>query len=136
MKLTFRTIAGKSFSVEAEESLSISALKDKVQETQPDCTREAMKLVYKGKVLDDATTVADNQITEQGFIVVFVQPKKAEAPKPAAAPAPVRSCRVTLGGWGAAMNSCTRGPNAALGNLYLRRPFHELHSGLAVAGTG
>ncbi len=97
MKLTFRTIAGKSFSVEAEESLSISALKDKVQETQPDCTREAMKLVYKGKVLDDATTVADNQITEQGFIVVFVQPKKAEAPKPAAAPAPVRSCRVTPG---------------------------------------
>ncbi|GLC44031.1 hypothetical protein PLESTB_000221600 [Pleodorina starrii] len=89
MKLTFRTIAGKSFNVEAEESLTIGALKDKVQETQPDCHREAMKLVYKGKVLDDGTTVGDNQITEQGFIVVFVQPKKAEAPKPAAAPAPV-----------------------------------------------
>ncbi|PNW79780.1 hypothetical protein CHLRE_08g366400v5 [Chlamydomonas reinhardtii] len=88
MKLTFRTIAGKSFNVEAEDSMTIGALKDKVQETQPDCTREAMKLVYKGKVLDDATTVGDNQVTEQGFIVVFIQPKKAEAPKPAAAPAP------------------------------------------------
>ncbi|GLI65743.1 hypothetical protein VaNZ11_009344 [Volvox africanus] len=88
MKLTFRTIAGKSFNVEAEESLTIGALKDKVQEAQPDCHREAVKLVYKGKVLDDGTTVGENQITEQGFIVVFVQPKKAEAPKPAAAPAP------------------------------------------------
>ncbi|KXZ50210.1 hypothetical protein GPECTOR_17g847 [Gonium pectorale] len=88
MKLTFRTIAGKNFNVEAEDSLTISALKDKVHESQPDCIREAMKLVYKGKVLDDATTVGDNQITEQGFIVVFVQPKKAEAPKPAAPPAP------------------------------------------------
>ncbi|GFR49128.1 hypothetical protein Agub_g10926 [Astrephomene gubernaculifera] len=88
MKLTFRTIAGKSFNLEAEESLSIGALKDKVQEAQSECHRESMKLVYKGKVLDDATTVGDNQITEQGFIVVFIQPKKAEAPKPAAAPTP------------------------------------------------
>ncbi|PNH05354.1 putative DNA repair protein RAD23 [Tetrabaena socialis] len=89
MKLTFRTIVGKSFNIEAEESLTISALKDKVTETQPECVRDAMKLVYKGKVLDDATTVGDNQITESSFVVVFVQPKKAEAAKPAAAPSSV-----------------------------------------------
>lgn len=88
MKLTFKTITGKSFNVEAEESLTIGELKDKVAEVQPDCPREAMKLVYKGKVLEDATTVAANQVTEATFIVVFVQPKKAEAPKPAAAAPP------------------------------------------------
>ena len=84
MKLTFKTVTGKSFNVEAEESLTVGQLKDKVTETQPDCPREAMKLVFKGKVMDDASTLGDNQVSEQGFIVVFVQPKKAEAPKPAA----------------------------------------------------
>lgn len=84
MKLTFKTIAGKNFSLEVEESISIADVKAKVEETQgPDCPKELCKLVYKGKVLDDGTTVADNKVDETGFIVVFINKKKEEA-KPAA----------------------------------------------------
>ena len=83
MKLTFRTIAGKSFQLDAEESLSIADLKAQLEASQgPECPKDLMKLVYKGKVLEDGTTVGSNQITEAGFIVIFIN-KKPEAPKPA-----------------------------------------------------
>eukprot|EP00197_Chlamydomonas_leiostraca_P002491 CAMPEP_0202857126 /NCGR_PEP_ID=MMETSP1391-20130828/179_1 /ASSEMBLY_ACC=CAM_ASM_000867 /TAXON_ID=1034604 /ORGANISM="Chlamydomonas leiostraca, Strain SAG 11-49" /LENGTH=392 /DNA_ID=CAMNT_0049535885 /DNA_START=95 /DNA_END=1273 /DNA_ORIENTATION=- len=90
MKLTFRTVSGESFQLDVEESLTIAGLKSRVTE-QRNIPVESLKLVYKGKVLDnEGSTVADNSITEQGFIVVFVQPvkKAAAAPEaPAAAPA-------------------------------------------------
>lgn len=90
MKLTFRTVSGESFQIDVEDSVSIADLKRKVTE-QRNIPVESLKLVYKGKVLDNETsTVTENAITEQGFIVVFVQPAK----KPVAAAAPVSVCRV------------------------------------------
>jgi hypothetical protein len=52
MKLTFRTITGKTFEInEVEADLAVGDLKGKVQESQGDAfPRELMKLVYKGKV--------------------------------------------------------------------------------------
>ncbi len=51
MKLTFRTINGKNFNVEAEGTTLVSKLKADVEESQGAAfPKDAMKLVYKGKV--------------------------------------------------------------------------------------
>lgn len=54
-----------------------------------DFPQACMKLVYRGKVLEDAAaTIGSSNVTDQGFIVVFIQKeKKAEPAKAAAAPA-------------------------------------------------
>jgi UV excision repair protein RAD23 len=87
MKLTFRTITGANFNVEADDSTKVDELKAKVEELKgADFPKGAMKLVYKGKILDDeAKAISEYSVNESGFLVVFIQ-KKAE-PKPAA-PAP------------------------------------------------
>jgi hypothetical protein len=136
MKVTFRTIAGKSFALDADPEVTVAALKDQVTETSPDCARQGMKLVgagraglggpqapqeacqqarccgrrvtgsslaalsrgpipvkqvYKGKVLDDAQSIKDAGVTEDGFVVVFVTAAKKvrtmEPTFPQAAPA-------------------------------------------------
>ncbi|KAJ9522183.1 hypothetical protein QJQ45_005238 [Haematococcus lacustris] len=90
MKLTFRTVSGESFSLEVEDSLTVGSLKKQVSEVRNLAADVVLKLVHKGKVLEnDTQTVSECGFTETGFIVVFIQPpKKAEA-KPAAAPAAV-----------------------------------------------
>ncbi len=87
MKVTFRTVSGESFALEVEASTIVADLKAKVA-AERSLSAETLKLVYKGKVLTDEAATLDSQgVTEQGFIVLFVQPPKA-APKPAAAAEP------------------------------------------------
>jgi hypothetical protein len=85
MKLTFRTINGSTFNVEAEGTTTVGDLKANVESSQgSQFPKDQLKLIYKGKVLDDdAKTVSDYGVDESGFLVVFMQ-KKAEG-KPAAA---------------------------------------------------
>eukprot|EP00775_Hariotina_reticulata_P002326 gene2326-2634_t len=85
MKLTFRTIKGTTFNMEAEATTTVGDLKANVESSQgPQFPKDQLKLIYKGKVLDDdAKTVSDYGVDESGFLVVFMQ-KKAEG-KPAAA---------------------------------------------------
>ena len=90
MKLTFRTINGQQFNVEAADAAKVGELKGMVQEVKgADFPKDQMKLVYKGKVLDDdAKAISEYGVNESGFLVVFIQ-KKAEAkPAPAAPAAP------------------------------------------------
>eukprot|EP00955_Chlamydomonas_euryale_P016792 179286-Chlamydomonas_euryale.AAC.8 len=89
MKLTFRTVSGESFQLDADESKTVGDLKAGVEASRG-IAKDSLKLVSRGKVLDnDATTVGEAGITEQGFIVVFVAKPKQEAPAPAPAPAPL-----------------------------------------------
>ncbi|KAJ3157573.1 hypothetical protein HDU86_003225 [Geranomyces michiganensis] len=81
MKLTIKTLAQKSFTVEIEPTQTILELKEKIKESQQ-FDVETQKLIYSGKILDNAKTVADCKIEESGFLVVMT-PK----PKPAATPA-------------------------------------------------
>lgn len=85
MKLTFRTIKGTTFHVEAESTTTVGELKAGVESSQgAQFPKDSMKLVYKGKVLEDeAKPISEYGVDESGFLVVFIQ-KKAE-PKPAAA---------------------------------------------------
>jgi len=85
MKLTFRTIKGSTFNLDAEPSTSVGDLKAAVETAQgASMPRDQIKLVYKGKVLEDnSKAISEYNVDESGFLVVFVQ-KKTE-PKAATA---------------------------------------------------
>lgn len=86
MKLTFRTIKGSTFNVEAEPTTTVGELKAAVEASQGAAMpKDKLKLVYKGKILEDvAKAISEYSVDESGFLVVFVQ--KAEA-KPGSAAA-------------------------------------------------
>lgn len=86
MKLTFRTIKGSTFNVEAEPTTTVGELKSSVESSQGEAfPKEQLKLVYKGKVLDDdAKAVSEYSVDETGFLVVFVQKAVAKAAAAAA----------------------------------------------------
>lgn len=84
MKLTFRTIKGTTFNLDAEPTTTVGDLKASLEASQPSMPKEQLKLVYKGKVLEDnSKAISEYNVDESGFLVVFVQ--KAPAAKPAAA---------------------------------------------------
>lgn len=87
MKLTLKTLAGKTFTVEADESETVQALKTKVAEAlgNSDADPLGYRLVHSGKVLsaNDAALSAVG-VNDSGFIVVM--PPKKVAAKKAAAP--------------------------------------------------
>ncbi|WVW80925.1 UV excision repair protein Rad23 [Kwoniella bestiolae CBS 10118] len=94
VKITFKTVQNKLFTVEAEGSETVGDLKKKIQETQT-FPAENQKLIYSGKILNDTATVESLKIKEKDFLVVMVSKPKAapaassstSAPAPAA-PAP------------------------------------------------
>jgi UV excision repair protein RAD23 len=88
MKLTFRTIKGTTFNLDAEPETSVGDLKASLEAAQgPSMPKDSVKLVYKGKVLEDnSKPISEYGVDESGFLVVFVQ-KKTEAKPAAAAPA-------------------------------------------------
>lgn len=87
MKLSLKTVTGVSFHLELDESITIAETKGKIAEAQGEnFPKDRQVLIYKGQVLKDDTTLKDNSITEDGFMVVTVLKGKAAAPaaKPAA----------------------------------------------------
>ncbi|WVR08602.1 UV excision repair protein Rad23 [Kwoniella sp. DSM 27419] len=96
VKITFKTVQNKLFTVEAEASETVGDVKKKIQETQS-FPAENQKLIFSGKILSDGATVGSLNIKEKDFLVVMVsKPKAAPAAStstPAApstpAPAPV-----------------------------------------------
>ncbi|KAL0020490.1 hypothetical protein WJX77_010539 [Trebouxia sp. C0004] len=105
MKVTFRTVTGQSFSLDLEESSKVLAVKEKVRETKGDAYPAANQvLIFQGKVLKDDTTLAENKVSENGFMVIMVTKPKgkpaeakeqpgasASAAAPTAAPVPQAS---------------------------------------------
>ncbi|KNC97430.1 UV excision repair protein Rad23 [Spizellomyces punctatus DAOM BR117] len=89
MKLTIKTLAQKSFHIEAEPTDKISEVKKRIEESQGFEVSQ-QKLIYSGKILEDSKTVEECKIEEKGFLVVMTGKPKAAAPStpaPAAAPA-------------------------------------------------
>lgn len=95
MKVTFRTVTGQSFSLDLEESSKVLAVKEKVRETKGDAYPAANQvLIFQGKVLKDDTTLAENKVSENGFMVIMVtkpKGKPAEAKEQPAASASAAS---------------------------------------------
>jgi UV excision repair protein RAD23 len=85
MKITFKDLKQNKFVIEAEPSETIGALKAKIQ-SEKGWEVPQQKLIYSGKILQDANTVESYSIEEKGFIVCMVsKPKQpaASSSKPA-----------------------------------------------------
>ena len=84
MKLTFKDLKQQKFTIDAEPSETIGAVKEKIsQEKGWDASTQ--KLIYSGKILQDDNTIESYKIEEKGFIVCMTS-KPKPAPKPAAEP--------------------------------------------------
>ncbi|MCJ1361492.1 hypothetical protein MMC16_000592 [Acarospora aff. strigata] len=95
MKLTFKDLKQQKFVIEAEPSETIGAVKERISE-EKGWEAAQQKLIYSGKILQDANTVESYHIEEKGFIVCMVSKPKAvpasssasSSAKPPSTPAP------------------------------------------------
>lgn len=91
MLLTFKTLQGQTFTLEVDPSITVKDVKVKIETEKGEGTfpSEKQKLIYNGKVLENAEPLSKYEINEKKFLVVMV-PKPQSAPaKPAAeTPAP------------------------------------------------
>ncbi|KAH4934504.1 UV excision repair protein RAD23 [Parastagonospora nodorum] len=85
MKITFKDLKQNKFVIEAEPSETIGELKAKIQ-ADKGWEVPQQKLIYSGKILQDANTVESYSIEEKGFIVCMVSKPKAPAASSSKAP--------------------------------------------------
>ncbi|VDK70203.1 unnamed protein product [Litomosoides sigmodontis] len=78
MLVTFKTIAQVSFEIELDPHLTIGEVKAKIAEEKGEAEypTECQKLIYNGKVLDDAQTVEEVMIDPAKFVVIMITRKK------------------------------------------------------------
>ncbi|KAF2243306.1 UV excision repair protein Rad23 [Trematosphaeria pertusa] len=86
MKITFKDLKQNKFVIDAEPSETIGQLKGKIQ-ADKGWEVAQQKLIYSGKILQDANTIESYNIEEKGFIVCMVsRPKTTAASSSKAAP--------------------------------------------------
>ncbi|KAG0556401.1 hypothetical protein KC19_11G051100 [Ceratodon purpureus] len=81
MKISVKTLKGNHFDLQVAEDELVSSVKAKIEESQGKeafpCAQQL--LIHQGKVLKDDTTMADNKVAENGFLVVMLTKTKAPA---------------------------------------------------------
>ncbi|RKF56122.1 UV excision repair protein rhp23 [Golovinomyces cichoracearum] len=75
MKLSFRDLKQNKFIIEAEPSDLISEVKERIA-NEKGWDASTQKLIYSGKILQDANTVESYKIEEKGFIVCMTAKPK------------------------------------------------------------
>ncbi|CAN6804264.1 unnamed protein product [Brassica oleracea] len=74
MKLTVKTLMGRQFEIRVQSSDTIMAVKKNIEDSQGKdnypCGQQL--LIHNGKVLKDETTLVENKVTEDGFLVVML----------------------------------------------------------------
>mmetsp|Transcript_44057 Transcript_44057/g.79248 ORF Transcript_44057/g.79248 Transcript_44057/m.79248 type:complete len:337 (+) Transcript_44057:99-1109(+) len=89
MKMKFKTLSNTHFEIEVDPTLTIKELKASIETARPDIgLASALKLIYKGRILDDGCLVDSYGFQDADFVVVMVTKAKA-APKATAALPPV-----------------------------------------------
>ncbi|KAK1575729.1 hypothetical protein Q3G72_007868 [Acer saccharum] len=92
MKLTVKTLKGSHFEIRVQPTDTIMAVKKNIEDVQGKdnypCGQQL--LIHNGKVLKDETTLVDNKVSEDGFLVVMLSKSKTLGPVGAssAQPAP------------------------------------------------
>ncbi|KAF2323054.1 hypothetical protein GH714_033041 [Hevea brasiliensis] len=92
MKITVKTLKGSHFEIRVQPTDTVMAVKKNIEDVQGKdnypCGQQL--LIHNGKVLKDETTLADNKVSEDGFLVVMLSKSKTSAgtssTQPAAAP--------------------------------------------------
>ncbi|KAG9148971.1 hypothetical protein Leryth_025248 [Lithospermum erythrorhizon] len=78
MKLTVKTLKGSHFDIRVQPSDTIIAVKKKIEDIQGKdnypCGQQL--LIHNGKVLKDESTLAENKVSEDGFLVVMLSKSK------------------------------------------------------------
>ncbi|XP_056864211.1 probable ubiquitin receptor RAD23a isoform X2 [Raphanus sativus] len=78
MKLTVKTLKGSRFEISVLPTDTIMAVKKKIEDSQSKdsypCGQQL--LIHNGKVLKDETSLVDNNVTEEGFLVVMLSKNK------------------------------------------------------------
>jgi UV excision repair protein RAD23 len=96
MKISVKTLKGKHFDLYVSPSDTVTAVKKQIEESQGKesfpCSQQL--LIHQGKVLKDDTSMEDNTVSENGFLVVMLT--KAKAPAAAATPSSSRTVEVRL----------------------------------------
>ncbi|GMI72992.1 Arabidopsis thaliana aldehyde oxidase 1, RADIATION SENSITIVE23B [Hibiscus trionum] len=79
MKLTVKTLKGSHFEVRAQPNYTVMAVKKTIEDIQGKdnypCGQQL--LIHNGKVLKDDTTLADNKVSDDGFLVVMLGKSKS-----------------------------------------------------------
>ncbi|KAK4803267.1 hypothetical protein SAY86_001470 [Trapa natans] len=79
MKLTVKTLKGSHFKINVLPTDTIMAVKKNIEDVQGKdnypCGQQL--LIHTGKILQDETTLADNKISEDGFLVVMLSKSKS-----------------------------------------------------------
>ncbi|KAL9304591.1 hypothetical protein ACSQ67_021854 [Phaseolus vulgaris] len=79
MKLTVKTLKGSHFEIRVQPSDTVMAVKKNIEDVQGKdnypCGQQL--LIHNGKVLKDETTLVDNKVSEDGFLVVMLSKSKA-----------------------------------------------------------
>ncbi|ESQ35194.1 hypothetical protein EUTSA_v10007982mg [Eutrema salsugineum] len=78
MKLNVKTLKGSQFEIRVQPTDTIMAVKKNIEDTQSKdnypCGQQM--LIHNGKVLKDETTLVENKVTEEGFLVVMLSKSK------------------------------------------------------------
>ncbi|XP_060205310.1 ubiquitin receptor RAD23b isoform X1 [Lycium barbarum] len=78
MKLTVKTLKGSHFEIRVQSSDSIMAVKKNIEDIQGKdsypCGQQL--LIHNGKVLKDESTLLENNVSEDGFLVVMLSKSK------------------------------------------------------------
>ncbi|CAO2838422.1 unnamed protein product [Amaranthus hypochondriacus] len=104
MKLTVKTLKGSHFEIRVQPNDTVMAVKKNIEDVQGKdnypCGQQL--LIHNGKVLKDETTLADNKVSEDGFLVVMLSKSKtltvggASSAQPAPESAPSRAPPVPI----------------------------------------
>ncbi|KAJ6837235.1 ubiquitin receptor RAD23b-like [Iris pallida] len=81
MKLTVKTLKGTHFEVRVAPNDTIMVVKKNIEEIQGKDSYPwgQQLLIHNGKVLKDETTLEENKVTEDGFLVVMLSKSKSSA---------------------------------------------------------
>lgn len=78
MKLVVKTLKGSHFEIKVQPNDTIMAVKKNIEDVQGKdnypCGQQL--LIHNGKVLKDETTLAENKVSEDGFLVVMLSKSK------------------------------------------------------------
>ncbi|KAJ1429246.1 XPC-binding domain [Sesbania bispinosa] len=78
MKLTVKTLKGSHFEIRVQPSDTVMAVKKNIEDVQGKdnypCGQQL--LIHNGKVLKDETTLVENKVSEDGFLVVMLSKSK------------------------------------------------------------
>ena len=72
MKIEVKTLQQTKFPLEVEPTDTVLSIKERIQKDHGGHAIETQKLIYSGKVLDNAKTIGDYEVKENEFLVLMV----------------------------------------------------------------